>query len=155
MPTLPGLVLQLIEAAWSLSLEFLPLMYLGFLLYAFTQDQQDTALATVIRSQLSYPLHYGTFLVTGLLIGAVPVISMDGLAGAVIGGDVAFAALIYGYLKIGLPERTELDLETWPDRLKLPWTVVPVLAAASIATGDPLLKSLTALVFLSTIFWKV
>lgn len=155
MPTLPGLVLQLIEASWQLSLAFLPLLYLGFLGDAVGHEDTGSFWETIIWGQRSYTLGYGVYTVAGLLLGALPLLALEGNTGLLAGGLVAGAATVYGYMKTDLSGPRELDLGIWNDRLRLPWLLVPLLSVAALATGDLLLKSLVALVFLSAVFWEV
>ncbi|MFB6295060.1 MAG: hypothetical protein ABEI97_04835, partial [Candidatus Nanohaloarchaea archaeon] len=86
---------------------------------------------------------------------AIPVLTLDSPAGIVIGGAAATAATVYRVSDDGLPAPVDLDLAAWPDRVKLPWILVPVLAAAAVATGNTLLQSVAAIIFLSAVFWQV
>ncbi len=153
MATLPGLTVQLLDAAWQLALLVIPLLYLGFLGYGLARN--DISIATVITSQRSYTLHVGVYTVAGLLAGGVPVLTLGSPAGVLIGGAAVFAATVYRVSDSPVPEPTPLDLDAWPDRVKLPWLAVPLLAAAAVATGNTLVQSVTALVFLSAVFWEV
>lgn len=155
MPTIPGLVLQVVDASWQLSIEFLPFLYLGFLGDALGNKNTGNFWETVIWGQRAYTLHYGVYTVAGLLLGALSLIALGGTAGLISGGVVAGTTTVYGYRKKGIPERVSLDLSTWKGRLTVPWLLVPVLSVAALATGDALLKSLVALVFLSAVFWEV
>ncbi|MDY6774110.1 MAG: hypothetical protein SVS85_02820 [Candidatus Nanohaloarchaea archaeon] len=155
MATLVGLVLELVEASWKLSVEFLPLLYLGFLGYALAEDQENSLLATAVRSQESYTLHYGLYIVAGLVVGGLSVSVLGGMEGLLSGGAVALTACIYGYMKEGVPEMEELELESWTEGIELLWLIVPLLAVAGLVTGDPLVKSVVALAFYSAVFWEV
>ncbi|MDY6770178.1 MAG: hypothetical protein SVU88_04360 [Candidatus Nanohaloarchaea archaeon] len=155
MPTLPALVLTVIEGAWQLALVVVPLLYLGFLGYAFGRDGEGGAVTTVIRSQRTYTLHYGVPVVGGLLAGGAALAALGGITGYVVGGAAVLAACLHAYMERGLPAPTTVALDDWRGHLQLAWIGVPVLAAAALLTGNLLLQHLTGIAFLSTVFWEV
>lgn len=152
MPTLPGLLIELVSAAWQLSLVVIPVLYLVFLGHSLGRER---SLAAAVHSQRGYTRHYGVHVAAGLLAGGASLMAIGGGAGAVLGGAVALAAWLYSYLERDVPERQEVDTASWRGRLALSWLLVPLLAAAALATMAPLLQSLVALVFLTTVFWEV
>ncbi|MDY6761571.1 MAG: hypothetical protein SVY41_00820 [Candidatus Nanohaloarchaea archaeon] len=153
MATLPGVAVQVLDAAWQVGRTVVPLLYLGFLGYGLSRH--DPSVESVIASQRDYTLHVGVPVVGGLLAGALPVLALDTRFGLAVGGAITVAATVYAATDGDMPAPSGLDLGTWPDRLKLPWLLVPALAAAAIVTGDALLQSVTVLVFLSAVFWEV
>ncbi len=152
MPTIPGLVLQLLQGAWDLAVAFIPLLYLGFLGYALGTER---SVAAAVHSQHAYPLRYGVATIGGLIVGGISTAAIGGTVGLVVGGTVALAACLYSAMKRGVPGTRDLDLTGWRGRMKLLWLAVPFLAAAAVATGNMLLNHIVALAFLSTVFWEV
>ncbi|MDY6766238.1 MAG: hypothetical protein SVW77_02620 [Candidatus Nanohaloarchaea archaeon] len=152
MATLPGLTVTLLDAAWQVALVTVPLLYLGFLGYGLARH--GSSLAAVVTSQRGYTVRYGTYTVAGLLLGALPVLAVGRTTGVLIGAAITAAATFYGVLQEESAS-VGLDLSTWRGRLRLPWTLVPVLAVAAAVSRTPLLQSLAALVFLSAVFWEV
>ncbi|MCJ7478695.1 MAG: hypothetical protein MUP63_00770 [Candidatus Nanohaloarchaeota archaeon QJJ-7] len=155
MTTLTSVVMALLESTWSLTIEFIPLLYLGFLGYALALDRERGILEDSIRSQRDYTLYYGLYILAGLVFGGVVVMYVEGLPGMVTGGFVALSACIYSYFEKGEPDKRGLELEGLKGAISVLWLAAPVLAVAGIVSGNSLMKSLVALIFLSAIFWEV
>ncbi|MFB6265635.1 MAG: hypothetical protein ABEI07_00960 [Candidatus Nanohaloarchaea archaeon] len=145
-------VLTFVDAAWKLSIQVLPFFYLGFLAYALYRG--GGLVEEAVESQYVQPLHFGPYLLAGILAGSVFVLAAEGIVPVILGGLTALSACVYGYKRKGEPGLRGTGFEGL-ELLKAAWLIVPVLSAGAIVLQSVLLKSLVAVVFYSTVFWEV
>lgn len=147
--------LALVDSTWALSLQFIPIMYLGFLTYGAFLARDGDLFQAVIGSQRSFTIHYGKDLFPGILLGGIPVMFFPGLEGLAIGGIVAAAWIAYVFQKHQPLLDEEEHLSGWKRVTRDGWVIVPLLALLSILLSDPLMKSAVALIFYGAVFWKI
>lgn len=142
----------LLEATWRLSADLVPAILLAFLLLVPRMDGDLPG--RIIASQRDATLRYGLHLTAGLLGGGAVTLLVPGPAGLGIATAVVAAMAALAYRTEDTVAAAEIG-DDWRARIALAWLALPVLAAAALATQDPVLKRATALVLYGTIFWVV
>lgn len=149
---LAGATVTLLDAAWTLSAQLVPLVFLAFLLLVPRMD--GSFAARIVASQRDATLRYGLHLTAGFLAGGAVTLLVSGPAGLAAAAALVAAAGMYAYWLHGDIAAADLGAG-WNRRVALLWLAVPILAAAALLTQDPVLTRVAALVFYGTIFWVI
>lgn len=153
-----ALIVQVLDGSWTVSMGIVPFLLLAFpAAYLILEDR--TPLQSVFHAYRAVTLRYGLYILAGTVVAgyAGMILGLSPVLLQVLGAVCILAFLGYGvhHEGVGAIQIEYPDADGWRAWLPYAWILIPPLAVAAVVAWNPLLQSLSAVVFYSYVFWRL